>query len=93
MQKITIWSTANGYIVKTPHPEGEGFLYQVCEVAETYNEKSLAQSEAETLASVLYKVIDALAPLEITSRYSSARVKVIVEPGDKYDESPDSDLA
>lgn len=90
MTKVTIWKAENGYIIKSPSPCGDGTLIEVSSVSDDgWLEKKEAgeRAEAEALADILWKVIAALAPTELNSRYSSARVRVVIEPGDKYEDA------
>lgn len=75
--KIEIQTAQNGWLIEVLEPEDERRLYVFSEDEET------EASTAQAFVQVLHTLKDLIGPSE--SRYSEHRVRITIEPGDKWE--------
>lgn len=80
MQKIIIIKAENGYLLKYFTEEGSEYL-----VHEHLDNDNIP--EVESMAAALNMINELVGPM--TSRYSEKRIKVSIEPGDKFNSEKD----
>jgi hypothetical protein len=79
MQRVVIERARNGWVLKYECANDPESTY-----VEAYIEGATEEDKANGFADLLWGVKEAIGPMD--SRYSQYRVKVVIEPGDKYED-------
>lgn len=73
--KLLIETVSNGFILTVKDDDSHKLVFSQFNGTE--------ESQIQTMVELLYSINDLIGPM--TSRYSKERIRVITEPGDKYE--------